>query len=75
MVDETGDRFDTTAKAINIALTLLPEFLLLLEERKQRSGMTTQQILESAGVRFSENELNLLADLARLTQTTETEEQ
>jgi hypothetical protein len=33
---------------------------------KQQSGMTTDQILDRAGVTLDENEKELLADLARL---------
>jgi hypothetical protein len=69
----TTDKFEIALKAINSAVVLLPEFFQLLEERKQRSGMTTEQILARAGVRFGENELNLLTDVARLTQPKQTE--
>jgi hypothetical protein len=66
-----ADRFDVVVKAVTSGLSLLPEFFQLLEERKQRDGKTPQEILSDAGARFNENDLNLLADFARLTSSTE----
>jgi hypothetical protein len=66
MPEGSEDRFTQSVSILNAALEVLPEFSQLLEERKQRDGMTTQDILDRAGARFSENELSLLADLTRL---------
>jgi hypothetical protein len=68
---EQQDNVSKAVEAINAALDVLPDVLQFVEERKAQSAMTTDQILARAGARFGENELSLLADLARLKQQTE----
>lgn len=50
----------------NQATALAPIALELIQRIKSQSGMTTEQILDRAGVTLDENKKMLLEDLAKL---------
>ncbi|MGH9942838.1 MAG: hypothetical protein ACRD9R_10840 [Pyrinomonadaceae bacterium] len=69
--DAGTNALDVSLKIVHIALELLPEVIRMIEERKQRTGLSDQEILAQAGIKFSDNTLILLADLARLEHPTQ----
>lgn len=49
-----------------LAVKTAQEVVTLLAAERARSGMTTEQIFEKAGITLEENDARLLEDLARL---------
>ncbi len=54
------------ARLLDGILAGLPALLQLLADERSRSGLTTEQIAERAGVKLDDERLRLIADLARL---------
>lgn len=64
---------EIAVKTVPTLLMLLRQFLAFIDTERERSGKTTAQIFEQAGVRLEQNELNLMNDLVKYAPTNDGE--